>query len=138
MKTKENNKFLGDYGERVAISYLRSIGIKIIEHSFKLHRHYYSGKNSTYTPGQGPIAGEIDIVAEENGCLVFVEVKWRSSNRFGSPLEGVTPAKQRRLQALGEAYLALRKPPYTKVRFDVIGITGFAPHLKIDHIRNAF
>ncbi|MGM9991622.1 MAG: YraN family protein [Candidatus Bruticola sp.] len=138
MKIKENNRFLGNYGERVAIDYLHSIGLKIIERNFKLHYNCHPNTKYSYRSGRGLIIGEIDIVAEDHDCLVFIEVKWRSSNRFGSPLESITIKKQRKLQALGEAYLTLRKPPHTKIRFDVIGITGFSTYLKIDHIRNAF
>lgn len=77
-------------------------------------------------------------MARDRDFLVFIEVKWRSNNRFGRPVEAVTLSKQKRLRRLGEAYIAIEKPQFSKVRFDVIGLTGFAPYLQIEHIRNAF
>ena len=138
MRTKQDNAFLGNYGERVALQYLHSVGMHIIETNYTLHRQPKSSKRKYSPDSKGTILGEIDIVAQEGDTLVFVEVKWRSNDRFGRPVEAVTQAKQRRLRLLGEAYIIAEKPHFNKARFDVIGIVGFHPYLKVEHIRNAF
>lgn len=138
MRTKQDNTFLGNYGERAALQYLRSQGMRIVETNYTLHRQPKAKGRECLANNKGSILGEIDIIAKEGDTLVFVEVKWRSNDRFGRPAEAVTFAKQRRLRLLGEAYLAIEKPLFSKVRFDIIGIIGFAPYLKIEHIRNAF
>ena len=71
--------------------------------------------------------GELDLVARRGRELVFCEVKTRSSDRFGSPSEAVTPAKQRRIRRLAAAYLAgsVNGSPTTGVvRFDVACVSG--------------
>ncbi len=79
--------------------------------------------------------GEIDLIAREDGYLVFVEVKYRSSWRFGSPEEAVTPAKQRSIVRTARFYLLRRGfPEGTPCRFDVLAIDGEELRL----LRNAF
>jgi putative endonuclease len=81
--------------------------------------------------------GEIDIVCgtvDEAGCTVLVvcEVKARTSNSHGHPLEAVTPAKQHRLRRLAGAYLRTQGVHFDHVRFDVVGVTGQALHVVED------
>ena len=68
--------------------------------------------------------GEIDIIVEKSGCISFIEVKTRASNRFGRPIEAVTPAKQRKIHRCAEYYLQCRglleQPPV--LSFDVVEI----------------
>lgn len=66
--------------------------------------------------------GEIDLVARRGGELVFVEVKTRTTDRFGLPAEAVTPAKQRRLRGLASRYLAQTGARARTLRFDVVAI----------------
>jgi putative endonuclease len=78
--------------------------------------------------------GEIDIVCatvDGAGCTVLVvcEVKARSSNSHGHPLEAVTPLKQHRLRRLAGAYLRSQGVQFDHVRFDVVGVTGQALHV---------
>ena len=75
MRTKKDNAFLGDYGERVALQYLRSVGMHIIETNYTLPRQPKSSKRKYSPDSNGTILGEIDIVAQEGDTLVFVEVK---------------------------------------------------------------
>jgi len=79
---------LGEWGERLAAVYLRAKGYRV------LARRWRAGR-----------LGEIDLIALRGGTLVFVEVRTRSSRRFGTPEESLTPAKCRRLECLAEAYL---------------------------------
>lgn len=79
-------------------------------------------------------AGEIDLIMQDGEQLVFVEVRYRGHKGFGSAVESVNPAKQRRLQRAAECYLqGLRTLP--PCRFDIIGIDG---DQRIEWIRNAF
>ncbi len=95
---------LGPRGEEAAARHLESLGFRILERRFRTK------------------AGEIDLVAEEGGALVFVEVKSRSSLGFGRPSEAVDGRKQARLRRAAEAYLqrcsALERP----CRFDVVEV----------------
>jgi putative endonuclease len=66
--------------------------------------------------------GELDLVCEHRGTLVFVEVKARTSSDHGHPLEAVTPHKQRQLVRLAEAYLRSLRGPPPPCRFDVVAV----------------
>ena len=68
--------------------------------------------------------GEIDIVAEEAGVLVFVEVKARRSSRYGSAAESIPPWKRRRIGAMALDYLAWANRMNSPCRFDVVAIDG--------------
>ncbi len=84
--------------------------------------------------------GEIDLLAEDRGTLVVVEVKLRRGNLFGGALSAVGFEKRRRLVEAATRYLSSRPPPHPPVRFDVVAITlsadGHAATL--EHVRNAF
>ncbi len=88
--------------------------------------------------------GEIDIIAMDDGVLVFVEVKARRATAFGTPAESVTWRKQNRLQRLAAAYLAANRLGAQPCRFDIVtvlwpasrGDTPATP--EIDILRNAF
>ena len=84
-------------------------------------------------------AGEIDIVARDGGCLVFVEVKARRHTERGTPAEAVTPRKQRRIIAMARDFLARYQSDATSCRFDVVAVLlpDAGPPV-VDVIRNAF
>lgn len=73
--------------------------------------------------------GELDLVVRRGRELVFVEVKTRTTDRFGIPAEAVTPAKQRRLRGLAARYLADTGTRADDLRFDVVAILG--GHLEV-------
>ncbi|PSK95663.1 uncharacterized protein UPF0102 [Murinocardiopsis flavida] len=83
---------LGQWGEDAAAAYLKREGMRILARNWRC-RH-----------------GELDIVASHGGVLVAVEVKTRSSGRFGSPLEAVGPEKRARLRRLALAWTDARAP----------------------------
>lgn len=95
---------IGHLGELLAAEKLRREGYVILERNYRCP------------------AGEIDLIAREDEVLVFVEVRTRTSDGFGSPLETVTFFKQRRLREVAKHYLRERRPLYRDVRFDVVGI----------------
>lgn len=86
--------------------------------------------------------GEIDIIARDGEYIVFVEVKARQNDRFGTPAEAVTPQKQRKLLLAAQKYL-LTQEVETAVRFDVAQV-HYTPdgdalnHICIDYLTDAF
>ncbi len=109
---------LGRKGEAEAAKYLKRKGYRIVERNLR-------------TP-----IGEIDIVAERGGLLVFVEVKTRRSNQFGEPTEAVDSRKQEKLRRLALYYMKC-KGVELPVRFDVIGV-WMDGQKRIEHIEGAF
>ncbi|OPY70934.1 MAG: hypothetical protein A4E57_00250 [Syntrophorhabdaceae bacterium PtaU1.Bin034] len=103
-------------GEEMAIEALKGKGYRIVERN---HRNRL---------------GEIDVVAEEGGCLVFVEVKKRNSGRFGEAICAVDERKQRQLARAALFYMKVHDCFGRSVRFDVIGIDN--ERVKI--VKNAF
>jgi putative endonuclease len=106
-------------GETIAVLLLRCKGYRIAARNWRC------------------ALGEVDIIAWEHDTLVFVEVKARRDRAMGAPEMAVTPAKQRRLVRLAEAYLATRGGTVPPCRFDVIAVEGRAG-LRVRHLRNAF
>ena len=82
--------------------------------------------------------GEIDIIARDGEALVFVEVKTRSTERFGSPLEAVTPAKQRKVIRMAADYVGRSRLFTVACRFDVVGVWLTAGKPRIDVVVDAF
>jgi len=113
---------LGARGEKLAAQYLRRQGFKILYRNFR-----------------GRTGGEIDLVCRDRDTLVFVEVKTRTREDFGRPLEAVNTQKERRISMGALAWLRLLGNPDIFFRFDVVEViiaAGEAP--KIELVRNAF
>ncbi len=100
MKRKE----LGDIGEELARKFLKKKGYRIHETNFRCRE------------------GEIDIIAEQKDYLVFIEVRTKTSSRFGSPEESVTFAKKEKLIASALAYMSSHKDLPDNWRIDFVGI----------------
>lgn len=84
-------------------------------------------------------AGEIDLIAEHDDSLVFVEVRCKRSNAFGTPAESVTPAKQHKLIATAEHYLEANNLWDRACRFDVVEVLVINDKLTVsDILQNAF
>ena len=111
----------GKRGEDLACCELERRGYRILERRYRTR------------------AGEIDIVASDGDAIVFVEVKARSSDRFGSALEAVTRWKQRRICHMAVDYLARRRPSTRPCRFDVVAVgPDAAGTLVVQVIQGAF
>jgi putative endonuclease len=82
--------------------------------------------------------GEIDLIAEENGVLCFIEVKGRSGLGFGAPAEAITLEKQRRIFRAAEAYLQREKLLDAVCRFDVVAILDPGDAGSVQILRDAF
>jgi len=84
--------------------------------------------------------GEIDLIAEENGTLCFVEVKGRLTRAYGAPAESVTLEKQRRIRSAAESYLAGAGGAARPCRFDVVCVDAREEDAarRVTIFRNAF
>jgi len=112
---------LGRRGEQVAAQYLRRIGYKVLHHNYR-----------------APKGGEVDLVCREGDTLVFVEVKTRSSEEFGTPAEAVTHSKQRLIARGGLAWLKQLGNPDILFRFDIVEVRIAGKKAETTVIRNAF
>jgi putative endonuclease len=110
---------LGKEGEELALQYLLKKGYTLLERNWRFHHK------------------EVDIIATDGHDLVFVEVKTRSSEWFGTPEEAVDEKKQRYLMTAAEAYIRWRNND-TNIRFDVVSIMLKPGYQSIDHIVDAF
>jgi len=119
---RPDNKKVGTYGERLACRYLKRRGYKI------LARNYSTS------------IGELDIVAEYKGALVFIEVKMRRSEAYGMPEEAVGAKKRRKLILLARLYIQKKRLYNRSARFDVMSILDRGRFRKktIKLIKNAF
>ena len=118
-----NRKDLGSWGEKLAASFLRRKGYRILERNYSCR------------------FGEIDLIASKDGYVCFVEVKLRKNADFAQAREFVTYAKQRRILTSASLWLAAHESDL-QPRFDVIEI--YAPEgestrrAQIQHLENAF
>lgn len=110
----------GYAGEQLAVRHLKRLGYRIICRNYRC-----------------PL-GEIDIVARHRGVLVFVEVKSRRSEAFGSPKMSITEAKQHKLSQVAWHYLQEHDLTETSARFDVVTISGMQSSPRFEVIENAF
>ena len=110
---------LGQKGETFAVGYLQKAGYRI------RHRNWRSGKK------------ELDIVAENNDYIVFIEVKTRTDDYLDNPVNSINREKERSMIFAAESYI--KKYNLNKEsRFDVIIVIAKGETLDIDHIENAF
>jgi putative endonuclease len=103
----------GDAAEDRALHHLQTQGLRLVQRNYR-------------TPGRG--GGEIDLILyEEDGTLVFVEVRQRSAREHGGALASITFAKRRRIVFAARLFLLklAKEPP---CRFDVVAVEGDALH----------
>jgi putative endonuclease len=110
----------GKIGEDIAVKFLSRKGYKILK------RNYRYGH------------GEIDIIAMDKDVLIFVEVRVKLSDKFGSPEDSVTIKKREQLKKIASAFIQMNEVNFSECRFDVIGITFKDGKFNINHIVNAF
>ncbi len=116
-----SNKILGDFGEDCAAKFLEDKGYKIIARNFRIR------------------SAEIDIIAQLDDVIVFVEVKARSSIRHGLPVEAVTIRKQKKIIEAAGVFLQDEKFCECACRFDVVEVYLRGELVEeINHIENAF
>jgi putative endonuclease len=109
---------LGKEGEQAAAEYLEARGFRILDRNWRC------------------AGGEIDIVAVDRHTFVVCEVKTRTGTRYGTPLEAVSRAKQRRLRGLAAQWLSAHGVRFEQIRIDVVGLLrDGADGFTIEHVR---
>jgi putative endonuclease len=120
-KTQPDHLARGSRGETVAADHLRRTGLKFLTANYR----------TTH--------GEIDLVFRDQDCLVFVEVKTRSSELWSRPAAAVNAAKRRRISRAALQYIRGLDDPRVKFRFDIVEVLLDHDALReIRHIPNAF
>ncbi|MBX7156706.1 MAG: YraN family protein [Candidatus Kapaibacterium sp.] len=116
-----SNRTKGSRAEQEAVAFLISKGYSIVKKNFTF------GKN-----------GEIDIIAKDSDTLVFVEVKARTSDEYGTPEDAITPRKRQQIRKVAQGYLYVNNIEDVQCRFDVIAIQYENGQSIIRHWENAF
>ena len=112
---------MGSSYESLATDYIRDNGGVVLEKNYRSR------------------GGEIDIIAQDGRYLCFVEVKYRSDDRFGGPEAAVNIAKQRKICKVSKYYMYTHGiSEDTPVRYDVLSVSGREEALTVKWIRNAF
>ena len=110
----------GRRGEEVAVKLLRSIGYTVLETNFRT-KH-----------------GEVDIIALDGETIVFVEVKTRTSEKYGTGAEAVDERKQRHIINVSHDYMAQKGLDEPYIRFDVIIVMMDDAGSSAEHYKDAF
>ena len=114
-----NKRKFGIIGEKIAQGFLLNKGYDILETNFYTKR------------------GEVDIIAKTEKCIVFIEVKTRSSLKYGTPAMAVNTLKKKHIKCVAKNFLHLHKLYNYEVRFDVIEIFIKSGKCEINHIEGA-
>ena len=117
---KASTKERGQEGERLAARFLEEQGFRILDRNYRNR------------------LGEIDIVAEDRGVLVFVEVRTLKSSAGHSPEETIQWKKQQRISRTALAYIQYKRLEDRPARFDVVSITLDGNRSALRHIPDAF
>lgn len=107
-------------GEKLAKEYLLGQGLQFVGANFRLR------------------IGEIDLIMKDGEVLVFVEVKYRTSERWGTSVEQVTGRKIQRIKRVAQGYLQGYPQDVPYVRFDVIGISPCGAGYRFNWVKGAF
>lgn len=116
-----NRRRIGALGERLAADYLQKQGYRLRERNFRCRE------------------GEIDIIAEKDDFLIFVEVRTKRSSSFGTPEESVTASKLERLINLAQSYIQSHQdlPPWWRIDIVAVELTPRGKLSRIELIENA-
>jgi putative endonuclease len=114
------SRSLGVAGEAEAARWLRGAGLTIVGTGFRAR------------------CGEIDVIAEDGREVVFVEVKTRTSDAFGTPAESVTRLKRVRIVRAASVFLVRAGWTDRPCRFDVLSIVPVGAGFRVTHLKDAF
>jgi putative endonuclease len=117
----QTRKEVGALGEKLAANLLKGLGYEILQTNYRCRQ------------------GEIDIIARQKECLVFVEVRTKRSVDFGTPEESVTSVKRDKLISLANAYLQNleNQPPLWRIDVVAVELTPEGGISRLEHIENA-
>jgi putative endonuclease len=110
----------GELGERIAERWLRRRGWRIVQRRFR------SGHR------------DIDLVAERDGTVAFIEVKARKGAEFGGPVQAVNYRKRKQLERSAMVWIDRHGQEAESYRFDVVGVLLNGAEVRICHVENAF
>lgn len=116
----EHNQRFGELGERIAARWLERKGWRIV------YRRFRNGRR------------DIDIVAERDTMVAFVEVKARAGAEFGDPVEAVDHRKQRELVKSAHVWIDRHGRAEESYRFDVVGVLMDGGRVLVKHVEDAF
>jgi putative endonuclease len=117
---KASTREKGQEGERLAVRFLQREGFRILDRNYRNR------------------LGEIDIVAEDRGVLVFVEVRTLKASARHSPEETIQWKKQQRISRTALAYIQHKHMEDRPARFDVVSVTLDGTRATLRHIPDAF
>jgi putative endonuclease len=121
-KSKATHLSIGQKGERLAVKEMKRMGLTVLRTNFSVHG-----------------TGEIDIIGRDGTCLVFVEVKTRSSDAFGRPGEAVNKDKKKKLWKTAHMYMRELGNTDLRFRFDVVEVYFFSRfRKKVIYLPGAF
>jgi len=110
----------GNQAEYLALKHLQLNKLQLVERNYHCRR------------------GEIDLIMLDQTVLVFIEVRYRKSARFGSALESVDQRKQNKIIHTANHYLQQQAPTHTGCRFDVVAINSVLSSNDITWVKDAF
>ena len=120
-KAKPEHLRRGELGERAAKKFLQQAGLKFLAANFRSE------------------CGEIDLIFRDADCLVFIEVKTRSSEEWSRPADAVDARKKKLLSQTALDYLRLLKNPQVKFRFDIVEVLlADGVVREVRHLPNSF
>jgi len=111
---------LGRLGEQLALEKIKRLGYKCIEKNYRCS------------------LGEIDLIAKDGDCLVFIEIKTRKGRTLGYAKEAITPRKIRQISKVALAYMKSNDCCDSRSRFDVIAINIIGDREEMEVIKDAF
>jgi putative endonuclease len=111
---------VGRQGEAAVATYLQRSGWRILARNWRFYHK------------------ELDIVAERDGVIAFVEVKTRATGGWGSPLEAITPAKRRELTLAARGWIAAHGRRDRAYRFDAAIIVNGSRHTTLEYVEDAW
>jgi putative endonuclease len=120
MSLTNGKQLLGQEGERIAERFLLKKGYQLVQRNYRC------------------ALGELDLVVLDRRVVVFVEVKTRTGQGFGTPFEAVEFRKQRKMIQAAQCFLAQNGLQQRDARFDVVGISWPGSEPRVEHIENAF
>ena len=115
-----SSKDIGDQAELLALRHLENAGLIIVTQNYRSR------------------LGEIDLIMRDDDTLIFVEVRYRKSARFGTALESVNHQKQLRIIQTAQHYLQQNESDSLEYRFDVVAISSNDNTTDIVWVKNAF